>query len=294
MTAQDGFARAKINLTLHVGPPRGDGRHPLESLVAFADVGDRLSLEFAPAPAGDVRTAIFVSGPFGEALPADAPLSIEAPPQALLAREGRGGRLTWRLEKHLPIASGIGGGSADAAAALHLINAAAGLGLAPQALADFSAGFGGDLPVCVIGETAMMRGAGEIVAPLRGFPALPAVLVNPNAPCPTGPVYRRFDQLGLGAAALACETPPLRSAADAIDWLRTQRNDLEAPAVDLLPDIGDVLRALARQPLTRLARMSGSGATCFALTDTRADADALAAALKARYPAWWVSPCTIC
>ncbi|HUO89674.1 MAG TPA: 4-(cytidine 5'-diphospho)-2-C-methyl-D-erythritol kinase [Rhizomicrobium sp.] len=270
------FAPAKINLFLHVGERRADGFHELESLVAFADAGDALGV----APAETLTLAL--DGPFAKGLEAETDNLVlraarafpGAPPAAL------------RLTKNLPVASGIGGGSADAAAALRGLAALYPGRAGEKALLEIAASLGSDIPACVLSRPLMMRGRGERLEVLPRCPALDAVLVNPGVAVPTGPVFAALrTRTGLGHAPKAAD---LAGAEALIAFLRTARNDLEAPARALAPAVGDVLGELARMPGLRLARMSGSGATCFGLF---ADGDAArmaAIALSHSHPGWWV------
>ena len=267
------FAPAKINLSLHVGAARADGRHPLESVVVFADVGDVLRIE-------EGANALEVTGPFA------ADLEGENLITRALALLGVSARVS--LEKNLPVASGIGGGSADAAAAMIGVNDLLNLGFDRATLARKSAALGADLPACVLGRSALMTGMGEALSEIS-LPDLHAVLVNPGVALSTVAVYREFDEQG-GGAALSNEKPYWRSGSDAISALARMRNDLEAPACALVPEIGDVLARLARDPRVLLARMSGSGATCFALVDNHDDAVTLAHKLQEEQPAWWIRP----
>lgn len=259
-------APAKINLALHVTGRRADGYHLLDSIVAFAATGDRLRVTQAAAP------VLRVTGPFANAVPTGAEnLCLRAAALAGVAAE-------IRLEKHLPVASGIGGGSADAAAVLRAL-ARQGVPLpdAPERL-------GADVPVCLAGRPARMRGVGERLDPLPTLPGLAMVLVNPGLPLSTPAVFARLEQR---------ENPPLPDLPAGLDpaafiaWLRGCRNDLEAPAITLAPQIAEVLDALRAQG-ARLARMSGSGATCFGLFARPADAEAAATALAQARPGWWV------
>lgn len=282
------FAAAKVNLYLHVAPPTPDGYHPIVSLMAFADVGDTVS--GAPAP----ELGLAIDGPFGEGLSAGPDNLVLRAGAALLARAGRpeaGARLV--LTKTLPIAAGLGGGSSDAGAALRLLNAMHGLGFDEFALESVAAEIGADGAACLRARMLVAEGRGERLSPAPPIPPLPAVLVNPGVPSPTGAVYRAYDASGAPGAADRPEAPPLRTPRAAAEWLARRRNDLEAPALQLEPRIGEALGALRAEPEALLVRMSGSGATCFALTATRADAEALAARLSAAKPGWWVKACTL-
>lgn len=275
------FAPAKINLYLHVGPPNPDGRHPLDSLVVFArDAGDTLHVAVADA------LSLSITGPFADALPvADDNLVLRAA-RRLADHAGMKAGAALTLDKHLPIASGIGGGSADAAAALHLLNEIWRFGASAEDLARLSAGIGADLPVCVRGETARLSGTGEDTSPMM-CPMLHAVLVNPRAPTPTGAVYRQFDALNLGHRLPdAPETP--RGGDDMIAWLANTSNDLEPAAEIVTPEIGATLALMRQLAPEALVRMSGSGATCFALAPDAQDADDIASRIATARPDWWV------
>jgi len=282
-------APAKINLFLHIVGRRGDGYHRLESLVAFTDIGDGLSVERAP------ELSLVVQGPFAEALNAtsghDANLVMRAA-RSLQARTGatQGARLV--LDKELPVASGIGGGSSDAAAALHLLNGLWALGLAETALAQIGLMLGSDLPVCLRGRTAFVSGVGEVVEDCGRLPALFLVLVNPGQGLATPEVYRAFSASGAldGSPARAFPKGPWADELALIAMLKETRNDLEAPAIALCPAIAQVLKALGAQEGCALARMSGSGATCFGIFPGRAAAERAARALARAEPAWWVKP----
>jgi 4-diphosphocytidyl-2-C-methyl-D-erythritol kinase len=274
------FAPAKVNLFLHVGKKRPDGFHDLESLVVFARAGDALSF----APADDLSLAI--KGPFAAGLSAGEDNLVLKAGRALAAAAGcaKGARIA--LTKNLPVASGIGGGSSDAAAALRGLNALWGTGLTDDDLRRIGAELGSDIPVCVRPEPAWMAGRGEKVAMLSGIPALALVLVNPGVGVPTGKVF------GALTARRGTGLPPPGPMADGgalIAYLQTTANDLEAPARGLAPAIGEVLDALAAAPGALIARMSGSGATCFALFGSDAEAKAAAAAISAAHPLWWTA-----
>lgn len=268
------FAPAKVNLTLHVTGRRADGYHRLDSLVAFAGVGDRVTA--APAPA----LALAVTGPQSGALGAgDDNLVLRA---ARAFGPPAGAAIT--LEKRLPVASGLGGGSADAAAALRALAA---LWRVPLPDADAVLALGADVPVCLAGRSARMTGAGEGLSPV----ALPGgwlVLVNPGVGVPTGAVFAALD--GAFGAPMPRALPRLAGVADLAAFLATMRNDLAAPAAALAPAIPRVTGALAAQPGCLVARMSGSGATCWGLFADPGRAAAAAAALRRAEPGWWVAP----
>lgn len=272
-------APAKINLTLRVVGRRADGYHELESLVVFAGVADTLSL----VPGAESSLAI--TGRYGAACGPDPDNLVLKAERAL--REGapgiKGGQ--YRLEKNLPVAAGIGGGSADAAAALRLLARVNGLPADHPALAAAALASGADVPVCLASEARVMRGIGEVLSAPVALPALPAVLVNPGVPLATRDVFKAF-------ASMRGSDKPLGAVPDEAEalfaFLGVHGNDLTAPAVACQPAVGEVLDTLADLPAVRLARMSGSGPTCFALFDSIALAAAAAAQLKAAQPDWWV------
>lgn len=278
------LAPAKVNLFLHVGPLEADGYHPLASLVVFADVGDRLTAE--PAD----RLSLAVTGPFAGALQAEDDNLILKAVRALGAAAGVGEpALRITLDKQLPVAAGLGGGSSDAGAVLKLARDALGLPFDDAALAEIAAGLGADGPMCLHARAAWAEGRGDVLTFETGLPALPALLVNPGVPSSTGAVYRAFDAGSPGEARRPAP-PSDWDAASVIDWLAIQRNDLEAPAAALAPAIGEALAATADLPGARLTRMSGSGATVFALFDTARAAEVAGRALAALHPDWWVRP----
>jgi 4-diphosphocytidyl-2-C-methyl-D-erythritol kinase len=272
-------APAKINLTLRVRGRRADGYHELESLVAFADLADTLSLQ----PGGD--TALGISGPFAAACgPAGDNLVVKA---AAALGERVAGMKTGRfqLDKHIPVAGGVGGGSADAAAALRLLARANGLSPGDARLAAAAKSVGADVPVCLDPRPRIMRGAGEQLSAPIALPALAALLVNPGVPLPTRDVFAAFGGV-VAAPREMSEVPRDRDAL--IGFLDAYGNDLTQAAMTRAPVIGDVLNALRNVPGVRLVRMSGSGPTCFALFDTAAEATAGAARLSATQANWWV------
>ncbi len=284
MTARTVLAPAKVNLFLHVGPVDADGYHPLTSLVAFADVGDRVTIE--PAD----RLSLTVEGPFAAGLDRPDDNLILRALRALGAAAGIGEpRLAVTLDKRLPIAAGLGGGSSDAGAALRLTRDSLGLTLTDDALADIAASIGADGPMCLHARTAWAEGRGERLAFEPRLPPLPALLINPGVASPTGSVYRAYDA-GPPAGADRPPPPPDWSVAPVIDWLAEQRNDLQDVAVARAPAIGEALAAAAALPAVRLARMSGSGATVFALFDTPAAAGSAGRRLAANHPRWWIAP----
>jgi 4-diphosphocytidyl-2-C-methyl-D-erythritol kinase len=266
-------APAKINLFLHVGDKRGDGFHALQSLVAFTDAGDELS--FAPSEG----ISLTIDGPFGAGLSAGDDNLIVRAAKALPG--GKGAAVT--LTKNLPVASGIGGGSADCAATLRGLNHLWGLGLDARALQDVGATLGSDVPVCITCRPQWMEGRGELVTELPPLPELAMVLVNPGVGVPTGKVFAALTQRrGVGLTL----PPRFAGADDLIAYLKDTANDLEAPARVIAPVIGEVLDFIAGEGAL-LSRMSGSGATCFGLFENGTTARRAAAAIRAAHPSWW-------
>lgn len=271
-------APAKINLFLHVTRKRPDGYHDLQSLVAFADIGDVVTLESGS------QHSLAIDGPFAQGLAAEADNLVLRAGRALAERLPaiEGARI--RLTKNLPVASGIGGGSADAAAVLRGLPALYGETLADEDLLPIAASLGSDIPVCVASQTAWMEGRGEIVTPLPSLPQAHIVLVNPGISVATADVFRR---LTIRAEETALTPPDAFSSLDAlVRYLATTRNDLEAPALAIAPVIRSVLDALSREGAI-FVRMSGSGATCFGLFETAAKAAHAAAAIAEAQPDWW-------
>lgn len=273
------FAPAKVNLTLRVGGPRADGMHPLDSLVVFADWGDALAAQ----PADGLHLSL--TGPGAQALQSDPQNLVLKAAYALRAAAEKpelGAALT--LEKHLPVAAGLGGGSADAAAALRALNRVWELDYSLKQLAEIGSVVGADVPACVYSKPLRMASIGEDITPLIAWPQLHAVILHPGAPVPTGPVFKAYD-----------ETDPIRLspgkpmiAGDfqgALTRLHLDGNDLQTPAMAQCEAIAPALAALTEQGAA-LARMSGSGASCFALFETEARAQTAAEALNGAQPGW--------
>jgi len=277
-------APAKINLTLRVLGRRADGYHRLESLVAFADLADTLSLQ----PCCDA--ALDITGPFTSAC---GPVAGNLVLKAFAAlRERIAGLKAGRfvLEKNIPVAAGLGGGSADAAASLRLLARANSLAPDDPRLAEAAPTVGSDVPVCLESHARIMRGVGEELSAALDLPPLAALLVNPGVPLATRDVFARFSGNQDGKASLA-GVPRERGAL--IEWLGAHGNDLTHSAIACVPVIADVLQALGAMPGARLARMSGSGPTCFALFASPGEATAAAQCLKTERKDWWVCPTTL-
>jgi 4-diphosphocytidyl-2-C-methyl-D-erythritol kinase len=262
-------AFAKLNLALHIRRRRADGFHELETLFAFTEDGDELSAEVAD----DV--SLTISGPFSEGLSRQEDNLVIRAARSLAELSGSGAGAKLHLEKRLPIASGIGGGSADAAAAIRLLVRLWGLDANDTQLMALAAQLGADVPACLASRPVVGTGVGDILTPYRNrsLGGRPVLLVNPLIACATGPVFARWDQVDRG---------PLDPG-----QLTQSRNDLTAPAVELVPEISDVLDCLSVLPGLTLARMSGSGATCFALFSEQDEAEAARAILRKDKPHWW-------
>jgi 4-diphosphocytidyl-2-C-methyl-D-erythritol kinase len=278
-------APAKVNLTLRVLGRRSDGYHEIESLVAFAEFGDRLRF----SPGGGLTLA--VTGPMAvKAGDTDGNLVLKAA-REMTARHDGLTLGTFRLDKRLPVAAGLGGGSADAAAAMRLIARANGLMPDDPQLYAAARATGADVAVCLDPRPRIMRGIGDILSEPLTLPALPAVLVNPGVAVATKEVFAGWAAASApspkaGFAALG--TPPTRD--ELFEFLLAQSNDLERPAIALAPAIADVLAALRNSVGCKMARMSGSGATCFALYAAAAAAEKAAKALRGKFPNWWIRP----
>jgi 4-diphosphocytidyl-2-C-methyl-D-erythritol kinase len=281
------LARAKVNLTLHVGRIIADvtdpyyGYHPLDSLVVFADIGDQLTAK----PAS--KTTLTMTGPFAKGLEAEADNLIL---RAIAATRAYADvpHFDITLVKNLPVSAGLGGGSANAAAMLRILQKC--VTLSDDLWSKIALSLGADVPVCLLSRSAHMTGIGEGVINIEGLAQTPAVLVNPRVPTPTGAVFQAFDkQTGLNAPR---ETPrPQLSEGDMLARSLDGRNDLEPPAIAAVPLINDVLRVLSVQSGSQIARMSGSGASCFALFERQAQAELAAKTIAKSHPNWWVTPC---
>lgn len=279
-------APAKINLALHITGQRADGYHTLESLVVFAKVGDRLTIE------SKSEDRLTFSGPFGGLLQADPATNL-----VFKAREAvRGAALTKglpcpsvsiHLEKNLPLSSGIGGGSADAAATLRALNEWWALGLSERKLATLGLALGADVPMCLYGKPQIASGVGETITPVHWLPVLALVLVNPGVGVSTPEIFRMLKSKT--NAGLAPLFPARGESGDGlIKYLKSTRNDLQVPAFGLCPTIADVLDALTASGAL-FARMSGSGATCFGIYEDEQAAQQAAASIAKYHNNWWVA-----
>ncbi len=266
------FAPAKINLTLHITGQREDGYHLLDSLAVFADIGDVVSIRRANG------LRLSVTGPRAGGVPDDG--------TNLVLRAARLAGVTnadITLDKHLPSAAGIGGGSSDAAAALRAFCVSHG---SAEPTTGMALELGADVPICLAAKPVRMTGIGDRVALVGGWPDLPAVLVNPGVSLPTPSVFRSLAKKDNPPMA---DVPSFGDVPSCVTWLRHQRNDLEKPAIGICPPVGPVLAQLHRHGAL-LARMSGSGATCFGIFETLSAARRACEQLSLENPGWWVQP----
>ena len=270
-------APAKLNLALHVRRRRADGYHELETLFAFAADGDLVTV--APAAA----ESFAVTGPFAAALSGEADNLVTRAARAFVAAFAPGTCHAIALDKRLPVASGIGGGSADAAATLRALARLHGVRPDAEPLMRLASELGADVPACLLGRTAVGSGRGDKLVLLEPLGRWSVLLVNPGVPVSTAAVFAGWDGTDRG---------PLRKG-EVIEIARAGRNDLQAPAVSLAPAIAEVLARLEAMPGSSLVRMSGSGATCFALFETAAACAAAASALGDAKPNWWTLATTL-
>ena len=285
-------APAKVNLTLHVLGRRADGYHDLESLVTFADVADRLALTM-----GDALT-LTVLGPGASQAGAEADNLVTKAARALAARVPGLRAGAFRLDKRLPVAAGLGGGSADAAAALRLLARANKLAPNDPRLHDAARATGADVPVCLDPRPRIMRGIGEVLSAPLPLPRLHALLVNPGVAVSTKLVFSGWKPSASpirvsDTAANFADLPNMQDEEKLLRWLASAANDLEAPAIALEPAIAEVLVSLRAAAGCRLARMSGSGATCFALFSSAVNTASAGKSLRAEFPDWWIAETVI-
>jgi 4-diphosphocytidyl-2-C-methyl-D-erythritol kinase len=281
MTALFERAKAKLNLTLKVLGRRSDGFHEIESLVAFAELGDGLELE------PESEFGLSIDGPFASALAGPNLVEAAAETVTTLGPSFKLGQ--FRLHKVLPVAAGLGGGSADAAASLRLLMRANPGMIGPRALREIASRLGSDVPACLESRPALMTGRGETVLPVKGMPACAVVLANPGTHLATERVYAALKSPALGTQRTNPSAPDFGGSFEAlIDYASQRGNDLEPAALSVEPAIGEVLDRLARLDGARLVRLSGSGPTCFALFASECEAKRAGAVLEAASSGWWV------
>jgi 4-diphosphocytidyl-2-C-methyl-D-erythritol kinase len=273
------FAPAKLNLYLHILGRRGDGYHLVDSLVGFVDIGDRVTARAGP------RLSLDVCGPEAAALAGAAEDNLVLRAARLLAEHaGITAHAALGLQKNLPVAAGIGGGSSDAAATFRALRRLWKVTIDDRALIGLGARLGADVPVCILGRPAWVGGIGERIEPSPALPPAGIVLANPRIALPTAAVFAaRCGKFGASARF----APMPRDARGLAALLLRRRNDLTEAAIGIVPQVGRVLAALSRLPGALFAQMSGSGATCFALFASRAPAEAARATLAAAQPRWW-------
>jgi 4-diphosphocytidyl-2-C-methyl-D-erythritol kinase len=282
------LAPAKVNLTLRILGRRADGYHELESLVVFAGSGDRLTFDAGPS------LDLTVSGPTAGQSGAVADNLVLRAAKALADKVPGLTVGRFALTKELPAGAGLGGGSADAAAALRLLADANGLDLDDPRLVAVARATGADVPVCLDPRPRVMRGIGDILSAPLALPKLGIIIVHPGIAMPTPPVFKALRLApGERRAAGAALGPPPDEREALLAWLAGERNDLEPPAFGIAPAIKDVIRAIAALPGCRLARMSGSGSACFGLFDTEAVAAAAVRGLAEAHPGWWARASSI-
>lgn len=284
------LAPAKINLYLHVAAPDARGYHPLQSLVTFADIGDEVTL----LPAEVKSPLLSIAGPFAGGLGAGEGNLIVKAVRRFEAWTGIAvDKHRIELVKNLPLASGIGGGSADAGATLRTLHEAYAPDMSDDDLAMIAGQTGADGVMCLWSRPVFAEGYGERISPVS-LPSVSAVLINPGVECPTAQVYGGFDALGrVHEIDSAAEFDGVKDIHALISALSHTRNDLQAPAISFQPAIADVLTLLEAQDETLFARMSGSGATCFALCETDEAAKALGVRMQAMLPGAWVRSCRL-
>lgn len=270
MTTVEAFVPAKVNLTLHVTGQREDGYHTLDSLAMFADVGDRMTITMP----GDYKLS--VEGPMAEGVPEDE--------TNLVLRAARMMRINAdiRLIKHLPNAAGLGGGSGDAAATLRVLS-----GFSGKPVPGDGIELGADVPLCLQSEAARVTGIGDTVTPVPNLPPLHAVLVNPRLPVMTAEVFKRLRHKV--NRPMPDQIPAFHTPDELTEWLRGMRNDLQEPAIEAEPVIQQVFETLEKTPGCQLARMSGSGGTCFGIYKDAETAGSAAGRLQESFPSWWVT-----
>jgi 4-diphosphocytidyl-2-C-methyl-D-erythritol kinase len=281
------LAPAKVNLTLRILGRRADGYHELESLVVFAGCGDHLSFDAGPS------LDLAVSGPTAGQSGAVADNLVLRAAKALADKVPGLTVGRFALTKELPAGAGLGGGSADAAAALRLLADANGLELDDSRLVAVARATGADVPVCLDPRPRVMRGIGDILSAPLALPKLGIIIVHPGITMPTPPVFKALGLTPGERCAAGADSGPPGEREALLAWLAGERNDLEPPAFGIAPAISDVIGAIAALPGCRLARMSGSGSACFGLFDTEAAATAAARGLEAAHPGWWARASSI-
>lgn len=273
-------AAAKINLYLHVTGRRPDGYHELDSLVGFTEVGDQILAERAD------EISLKIVGPFSGGLSVNEDNLVLRAARSLAREAGCQSGSAITLQKNLPVSSGIGGGSSDAAATLHALNTLWQTNLSPDELAQIGLGLGADVPVCLLRKTARMSGIGEVICPMLPLPDFGVLLINPRVPVST----RQGFKARHGPFSSVVEETVPADRAEFCRFLLSQKNDLQDPAIEFVPVIAKVLETLSAQTGCHMARLSGSGATCFGLFDDQEAAAAAGIAISTQHAGWWIQP----
>ena len=281
-------APAKVNLSLRVHGRRSDGFHEISSLVAFASLADTLTVSRAEA------NALSVTGPFSSPLEGSENL-VTLAVSKFRKHCPSAQPLSVTLDKQIPVAAGLGGGSADAAAMLRVLNDMTPNSLSAQQLDDCAASLGSDVMVCLRSSTAWMLGRGEIIRLISDFPPLPAILVNPGVQLTAGEVYGALAAPPLQSEDIVqdAQLPDFASVADVMAFIAENENDLQPPAIRLAPVINEVIQVIESVEGCALARMSGSGSTCFGIFGSRADAAEARTRIANAHPDWWVADTTL-
>lgn len=280
------LAKAKINLTLEVVGKRSDGYHELNSLVAFASCGDHLTFEKQD------KQDLIISGPFAFGLEGENLILKAADFITSAYPDIQSG--IFSLDKRLPVASGIGGGSADAAAAIRLLSAQIPGGLEGLDYAEIARELGADIPVCIEQKPVMMTGIGDILKPVGGLVPLYAVLVNPGVPVSTGEIFRRLNASEIREdESSQAVIPAFSTFEDVLDYMTNHGNDLQVVAEDIEPAVVEVIKVIQEQEGCRISRMSGSGATCFGIFEKHTQAQKAVSEISTSYERWWVESCII-
>ncbi len=280
-------ANAKINLTLEILGKRDDGYHELRSLVAFADFGDELSFAHAN------EFSLEIEGPFAADLEGENLIEKAVNFVRLKGINIPGG--CFHLMKKLPVASGIGGGSADAAAALRLVLRSFNVEASTLNFSEIASALGADIPVCMDQNPVFMTGIGEHLSPVAVFPKLPAVLINPGVPVSTGMIFKTLNAapLSAGFKTVQCPGQKFSSLRDVVQYMSEHENDLQPIAMELEPAIAAILSLLEKQEGIHISRMSGSGATCFGIFENMDQANTAASNIADARSGWWVQSCVI-
>lgn len=275
------FAPAKINLYLHVSEKLENGYHALDSLIAFANVGDEITL----TPAAEF--SLHIDGPFAESIPADENNLAMKAAKLFTDKTGKPLNCQMTLTKNLPASAGIGGGSADAAAALRALEQFWDIKLPKPDILAICNALGADVPVCYANRAARILGIGNVQDTRYALPTLHAVLINPLIPCPTGSIFKNFNE------PFQTREPDIAEGDAFLPFIKAQKNQLTPAAIQAVPDIEHILSALRSQKNCLFARMSGSGASCFGIFESEEDSTNAARAIESQNPHWWVRACVL-